>query len=212
MGKIGLDSPAGWLATVDGECGAVFVQRFVFEPKKAYPDGSSVEFWHNGVGQIHAYNRDIVMATNAAENPYVFESEVLSPYAELKPGRSYTWHYDWYACQIGGSFPVLNCTDAGVVAEPLRAVRDPAGWRLEGRFGVFARANPRLEWRDARGRLVGVQPLHRAATPLEPLVLDEVVSAPAGARVVGLMSGGTLASTELPAAGASEPAARHAER
>ena len=61
VGKIGLDSHAGWVATVDGESGAAFVQRFVFEPDKEYPDGSSVEFWHNGVGQIHAYNRDIVM-------------------------------------------------------------------------------------------------------------------------------------------------------
>jgi hypothetical protein len=52
VGKIGLDSPAGWVATVDGESGAVFVQRFVFEPKEAYPDGSSVEFWLNGAGQI----------------------------------------------------------------------------------------------------------------------------------------------------------------
>ena len=84
VGKIGLDSRAGWVATVDGESGAVFVQRFVFEPKKEYPDGSSVEFWLNGVGQIHAYNRDMVMPTNAAENPYVFESEVLSPFARTQ--------------------------------------------------------------------------------------------------------------------------------
>ena len=57
VGKIGLDSPAGWVATVDGASGAVFVQRFQFEPGKEYPDGSSVEFWLNGVGKIRAYQQ-----------------------------------------------------------------------------------------------------------------------------------------------------------
>ena len=105
VGKIGLDSLAGWVATVNGESGAVFVQRFVFEPKKEYPDGSSVEFWLNGAGKIHAYNRDMVMPADAAENPYVFESEVLSPFAQLEPGQSYTWRYDWYATQYRRRFP-----------------------------------------------------------------------------------------------------------
>jgi len=93
VGKIGLDSNAGWSATVDGESGAVFVQRFAFEPKKDYPDGASVEFCLNGAGQIHAYNRDMVMPADPAENPYVFESEVLSPYAGYQPGaRMYVSH------------------------------------------------------------------------------------------------------------------------
>ena len=56
VGKIGLDSHAGWVATVDGRQGDVFVQRFRFDSAKEYPDGSSVEFWHNGVGRIFAYN------------------------------------------------------------------------------------------------------------------------------------------------------------
>ena len=79
-----------------------------------------MEFWLNGAGQIHAYNKDMVMSTNATENPYVLESELLSPFAELQPGQSYTWHYDWYAANVGGNFPVSYCTDMGVVSEPLR--------------------------------------------------------------------------------------------
>ena len=118
VGKIGVDSPGGWVATVDGASGAVFVQRFVFEPDKEYPDGASVEFWHNGTGIIHAYNKDIVLPANPAENPFVFESEVLSPFARLAPGESYTWRYEWFAANIGGDFPVIGCNDAGVIAEP----------------------------------------------------------------------------------------------
>ncbi len=187
VGKIGLDSRAGWVATVDGEGGAVFVQRFVFDPEKPYPDGSSVEFWHNGVGQIHAYNKDMVMATNAAENPYVFESEVLSPFAELQPGESHTWSYDWFACNIGGNFPVVNCTDAGVVAEPLTAefVADQA--RLQGRFGVFAPGAVHAEFCDAKGQALQTLDLQCAATPTAPLVLDATVQAPRGAASVKLL-------------------------
>lgn len=121
VGKIGLDSPAGWVATVDGACGAVFVQRFTFAAEQEYPDGASVEFWLNGVGRIHAYGRDIEMSANPLENPYVFESEVLSPFAGLAPGQSYCWRYEWLATHVGGDFPVVDCPAAGVVCAPLHA-------------------------------------------------------------------------------------------
>jgi len=67
--KAGLDSHAGWVATVDGRNADVFVQRFRFEPEKEYPDGSSVEFWHNGLGRIYAYNKWIDMPANRDDNP-----------------------------------------------------------------------------------------------------------------------------------------------
>ena len=187
VGKIGLDSPAGWVATVDGACGAVFVQRFVFEPKQEYPDGSAVEFWHNGVGQIHAYNKDMVMPTNAAENPYVFESEVLSPFAPLKPGQSYTWRYDWYACNIGGDFPVVDCSGAGVVAEPLAAEWSSGKAQLKGRFGVFTPGTLRAEFANARGRRLLALDLPLTVSPLKPVVLDTAVAGPTGAVSVKLV-------------------------
>jgi len=145
-----VDSPAGWVATVDGRQGDVFVQRFRFEPDKPYPDGSSVEFWHNGVGRIQAYNRWIDLPSDREENPYVFESELLSPLARLAPGESYKWQYEWTACRIGGDFPVLDCTPAGLVAEPLTCRRDDQGARVTGRFGVFHLGRVVLQAQDAR--------------------------------------------------------------
>jgi hypothetical protein len=204
VGKIGLDSRAGWVATVDGESGAVFVQRFLFEPKKAYPDGSSVEFWLNGVGQIHAYNKDLVMATNAVENPYVFESEVLSPLAQLKPGQSYAWRYDWYAANIGGDFPVMDCSDAGVVAGPLSAEWSPGQVRVQGRWGVFTPGKVRAEFADAPGRRLQTLDLPLTRSPFKPLVLDLAVVAPTNAVSVKLVlvgangkAVGELAKAEL---------------
>jgi len=195
VGKIGLDSHAGWVATVEGESGAVFVQRFVFEPDKEYPDGSSVEFWLNGLGKIHAYNRDMVMSTNPEENPYVFESEVLSPFAQLQPGESYMWSYDWYAANIGGDFPVLDCSDAGVVAEPLSVELSSGQAKLKGRFGVFDSGAVSVEFADAQGRTLQTLDLPLNVSPLKPVVLDNIVLVPADAASVRLLLIGTDGKT-----------------
>ena len=168
VGKIGLDSPAGWVATVDGETGAAFVQRFVFEPDKEYPDGSSVEFWHNGTGRIpQPGGQERVFPDDPAENPFVFESEILGPFARLMPGESCHWHYDWYAANIGGDFPVVDCAEAGIVSEPL-AVTGEAGNRmlLRGRFGVFAPGTLRAVLKNAAG------------TPLRTIDLRTAADAP----------------------------------
>ena len=211
VGKIGLDSGAGWAATVDGGTGAVLVQRFVFESKKEYPDGSSVEFWLNGVGQIHAYNKDMVMSDNAIENPYVFESEVLSPYARLQPGESYTWSYDWYAANIGGDFPVVDCSTAGVVAVPLSVEWSAGQARLTGRLGVFAPGSLRAEFTDAQGHQLEKADLPIRVSPLRPVVLDCLVAVPAGAVSVTLVLTGTdgKAAGELARAATRKPDSRN---
>jgi hypothetical protein len=187
VGNLGLDAHAGWVATVDGARGAVFVQRFVFEPEREYPDGSSVEFWHNGVGTIHAYNKDLVMAADPAENPYVFESEVLSPYAALQPGESYTWRYDWSATHVGGDYPVVDCNAAGVVAQPLTATITSGQIALQGRFGVFVPGTVRAEFCDAAGAVLTTCAPAPAASPLTPVVIDTTVERPANAATIRLV-------------------------
>jgi hypothetical protein len=187
VGKIGLDSDAGWVATVDGRKGDVFVQRFKFEPDKAYPDGSSVEFWHNGVGRIFAYNEWMQMPADRDENPYVFESEVLSPYARMRSGESHTWRYDWYACRIGGDFPVVDCSEAGIVSEQLTCLQQGGRMRLRGRFGVFHPGRLVLEACDAKGVVLATELLVPAATPLKPVVLDRSLELPAVASSVALI-------------------------
>ena len=187
VGKIGLDSHAGWVATVDGRRGDVFVQRFRFEPEKAYPDGSSVEFWHNGLGRIHAYNKWMDMPDSREENAYVFESEILSPFARLKPGESYTWKYAWYACRLGGDFPVLDCSEAGVVSQPLTYRREGKRVRLIGRFGVFQPGRIAVEIRGGGGKLLATETIESKATPLKPVVVEQIVRLPVGASYAALI-------------------------
>ena len=171
VGKIGVDSPAGWVATVDGGSGAVFVQRFTFEPNRAYPDHATVEFWHNGVGKIHAYNREMAFGDDPDENPFVFESEMLSPFFEMPPGETFTWEYEWCATNIGGDYPVVACNELGVVAEPLEVSPVKSGGarrcRITGRFGLFALGKAWLRFADESGsgacrvrvgRIAGLRP------------------------------------------------------
>ena len=187
VGKIGLDSHAGWVATVDGRKGDVFVQRFKFDPQEEYPDGSSVEFWHNGLGRIYAYNKSIEMTDRRDENPYVFESEVLSPFARLHPGESYTWRYEWAACRIGGDFPVVDCSDAGLVSEPLSSERHGGRVQLRGRVGVFQLGRLVLEAYDGKARLLTTETLAPAATPLRPVVLDLALDLPPATGSVAIV-------------------------
>lgn len=179
VGKIGIDSHAGWVATVDGENGSVFVHRFVFEPDKPYPDGSSVEFWLNGLGRIHAYNKTIDMPDNRADNPYVFESEVLSPYAQLAPGESYTYKYEWLSTKIGGDYAIVDCTRAGVICEPLEARWKDKKLHLTGRFGVFAPGNLIISLHDKEGKKVLRHVIKEKVSPLEPAILNLTLDSPA---------------------------------
>ncbi|MGF1756420.1 DUF4380 domain-containing protein [Photobacterium sagamiensis] len=181
VGKIGLDSPNGWVATVDGKDGKVFVQCFEFEEDIEYPNGASVEFWHNGTGQINAYNDLIDMPDDPVANPYIFESEVVSPMALMNPGEKYTYFYDWYSCSIGGDYPVIDCTEAGVTSEPLMARRNGAEVDISGRFGVFSCG--KLEWcvYDDAGNMIQNGLIEDCVSPINAIVINKTITAPLSA-------------------------------
>lgn len=191
VGKIAVDSAAGWVATVDGQKGAAFVQRFTYDPRP-HPDNATVEFWHNGAGTFHAYHRDIESPNDPALTPFLVESELLSPFFGLQPGESASWSYEWQAANVGGDYPVLDCTEAGVVAEPLRAV--PAkgaahAFTVTGRFGVFAPGQARLHFVDPRGAVLPLVSLGQEVSPTAPLIVNSTHPAPAGAAAVELWVG-----------------------
>ena len=127
------------------------------------------------------------MADKRDENPYVFESEVLSPFARLHPGESYTWRYEWAACRLGGDFPVVDCSEAGLVSEPLSCQRQGGRVQLRGRFGVFQRGRLVLGAYNGKARLLTTEILARAATPLRPVVLDLALDLPPATGSVAIV-------------------------
>jgi len=191
VGKIGMDCSAGWLAVVNGTDGYVFVERFRYYPDKPYPDESSVEFWTHGPGQWVQGDQVLEMKDDPVECPYFMESEVLSPFAELKPGESYSFHLDWYAAKISGNYPVLDCTNVGVTCEPFAAKAGGGTLTLSGRFGVFYPGTSRAIFLDADDREIGKADLRLAVSPTEPVALSAEatrgITVPANSAKVSLI-------------------------
>ncbi len=172
MGKIGVDCAAGWVATVHGSAGNVLVERFPYYPEKEYPDQASVEVWHHGPYGPKADQSD------AKAFPFFLETELISPFAQLAPGQSYTFGYEWYAAALGGDYPVLDCTEAGVVCEPLTATVKDGQAAVAGRFGIFYLGTARLAYCDDAGNRLGQAVFGREVSPERPLVLAETLAAP----------------------------------
>ena len=58
---------------------------------------SPIEFWMHGIGEFVAWSKINRMFDDPKETPYFLESEILSPYAALKPDEDYMFHYEaWF--------------------------------------------------------------------------------------------------------------------
>ena len=174
VGQVGLDSTAGWLAVVHGSRGRVFVARFPYYRELIYPEGNSVAFWIHGVGQFVRGGKVVVLPDDPVATPSYLESGVFSPRILLWPGRSTSFEVDWYAARIGGNYPILDCTDAGVTCEPLRAVMRRGRLAVAGRFGVFYHGIVGLQFIDVLGKSLGLVNRGVEVSPAQPLVLSEL--------------------------------------
>ena len=126
------------------------------------------------------------MKDDPAENPYVFESEMISPFAQLEPGESYTWRYDWYACCVGGSCPIVNCTATGVTCQAFIARPAATKLRIGGRFGVFFAGSAKAVFFDADRHACGTADLG-PVSPRQPFLPSTECAVPATARRMALV-------------------------
>jgi len=172
VGKIGMDSSAGWVATLDATDGYVFVHRFGYEPGKPYPDNASVEFWLNGPGELVAWGSEIEKMPD--DTPYLMESEVLSPFAALEPGESYTFGHDWYAAKVPPGCIVVGCSDIGITCKELSAKICGGQLRLDGEFGAFYEGHAQIVLLDGNDKEIKKVSVSPAVTPLKALVLSEM--------------------------------------
>jgi hypothetical protein len=126
FGKVLLDPDLPWVAFVDHEASMVFVQRCA-APAKA-----------------------ILAAGPPLDALPMIEVQSLGPARSLAPRESTTLAQDWFAARCPG--PVLDVTDAGVVARPLSLLRDGARTWVEGTFGVFYVGSASVVFRDSDGK------------------------------------------------------------
>jgi len=153
VGKVGLDSAAGWLACVNGLSDHCFVGRFTPFPGAPYPDGAAVEFWLNGAGEFILNGLAITNAADPKQTPYFMEAEILSPLVELAPGDECRFEINWFAARCPR--PVVEMTSAGPLSQPLRLTRNGGQARLEGVFGVFCPGRAAAVFKAADGKELG---------------------------------------------------------
>jgi len=164
IGKVGLDSTAGWIAFSQASAQAAFVERFTYYPGAEYPDGgATVECWTVGAGKVA--NLDY-----ADSGIYLMETEVLGPLVTIEPGDSTHFALEWGCCRCEGA--VIDVQEGGCAAVKLDA-HSFGGERVHftGSFGVFDAGQLEVVWRNRNGDEVARHRL-QAVDPLGVVVLD----------------------------------------
>jgi hypothetical protein len=178
VGKAAADTDRGWYAVVNGQKNIGFVENFTCFPEKEYPDGAAVETWNNGPGTISRGPWDQTLPDDPKQNPYILETEVLSPYATLNPGEEYSFPVYWSPTSVPN--PVLNAVWAGAINEPLAANLEGGQVSLKGVFGVFTPGTLVANLYNVMGEELGQANL-QTVDPREVVRLDKSIPAPAGA-------------------------------
>ena len=194
VGKIGVHSPAGWIAFADRRSGFVLCMQFPYEPDAEYPDnGATVECWTESPG---------APSPIPIRSPgYILEAEVLSPLFTLQPGKVASQRVTWSAAYCPA--PIVDVSDVGCVHQPLSVdVND--GWaRIQGVFGCFLEGRAEIECLDEAGSELDKNELGQVS-PLRALHFDAFAKLDTATRLIrvnildadGTYSG-TLASAEL---------------
>jgi hypothetical protein len=117
QGEVWVDSPANFVAVVDGSSQFAMVERFEFNAAAEYPGKADVIFYKNGPAVEIDQQGKAVMRTSPDDTPFYMEAELNSPMVKLAPGESYTFKTEWFPTRIGSDFQIV--TDAGVVSDPL---------------------------------------------------------------------------------------------
>jgi len=190
IGKVGLDSPAGWVAFSNSAAGYAFAELFEVQPGAHYPDGgASVEVWTVGAGEVGNLNYE-------GSGIYLMETEVLSPLRTIEPQTSIDFRITWGACRTDGA--IRACGDAGAAALPLSVAQESHGRvRVQYRGGVFDAGMLSLVWSTAAGEPLADMPLGHV-DPLTLVTLDRILLRPESAHILQLNVGQrTLARLEL---------------
>jgi hypothetical protein len=180
-GEVWTDTTGGWAAVVDGTTGYTMVERIRYDASAKYPDKTTILFFTTG----QSNRRQNPNAANAPARPtiYYMETEVNSPVVTLYPGESYAMDTQWYPTRMGSDFTAT--TYSGVVGKALGVAGGANGLTLSGEFGVFFAGNLVAHYYGRGGDALGAAKLD-AVSPLQPVILNEVVQAPEGTARVSL--------------------------
>jgi Domain of unknown function (DUF4380) len=176
LGKVGLDSQAGWVAFTDSTGDWVFAHQFSVTPGAEYPDaGSTVEVWTQGPGVAAGvdFSQDHLRGL-------FMEMEVLGPQVDLAPDAASSMDLAWAACRCPG--PISDVTRYGCCGQALELRPGADGWHVQGAWGVFEPGRVQLRPLGAADCL-----LEQSASPMQPIKLDHDVQLPEQSAAVELV-------------------------
>ena len=183
VGKVGLDSSAGWHAVVNGQKQIGLVENFEYFPDRDYPDHASVEEWNDGPGTVSRVSWDQTLPDDPHKTPFFLESEVLSPMARLDPGEQYEFTVHWSPTRVPN--PVHDAVWAGAISEPFTATIEGNQVRLRGVFGVFVPGTLEAQFYSALGAVIRREALQRV-DPREVVRLGKILALPPEAYRVSI--------------------------
>jgi hypothetical protein len=148
--EVWLDSPAGWLAVVDGDSGFAMVERFQHRPGAEYPGKASLIFYKNGAAlELNPSGMPVLGSTDVESTPYYMEAEINSPMIDLEAGESYAMDTSWWPTRADRQ--LKGVTSAGVILAPLALSSSGNSLMLSGSWGVFFPGKLQVHLYDARG-------------------------------------------------------------
>jgi hypothetical protein len=172
IGKVGIDSPGGWIAFSNNSQGYGFVEQFDYELGGEYPDdGATVECWTVGDG--------VVESLDYSENQiYLMETEVLSTMRDIHPGKSTYFTIEWGACRCPGT--IVEVSDGGCFSKSLSAARQEEMVKVEAELGVFDVGALNLWWINENGERITTEQICRVS-PQNEVVLENIFTPPEAA-------------------------------
>lgn len=194
VGKIGVHSPAGWIAFADKRTGFVLCMQFPYEPDAEYPDnGATVECWTESPG---------APSPLPIRSPgYILEAEVLSPLLTLRPLEIKMQQLIWSAAACPAH--IVDVNDVGCAHEPLAVDMRDGSARIRGLFGCFLEGGAEIECLNEAGEVLSRIDLG-TVSPMRALRVDAQARIADGTSLIRLRivdaegaDAGTLASVLL---------------
>src|SRR5690606_24278684 len=107
-------SRGNWVAYSDTASGHVLVVTFTYVENTVYPEGTSVQVWTQGSGQVYSRNEVRSYPDDLVGNPPYLEIELLSPLFTLISGASASFVYQISCCKVVPHHHVIRKTKFSV--------------------------------------------------------------------------------------------------
>lgn len=191
VGKVGLDSTAGWIGFVDKKTGKVFVLKYNSEKGETYPDNTSVQIWTQGRGIIYSRNTIKEFSNDTTKNPPYVEMELLSPLKEIPVGGNVDFEYQMLASTIPEDESIVTVSEIAVVAKSLALEQEKGTILFTAKYGVFTSGVVSLKYSTTDGDIEPVVVCKIKVNPFEGISVnhkmqDQLISDHAGIISVDL--------------------------